>query len=228
MEKIGLSHCQWVIVKHSDTETLDGLPRPHFHLVANRVQPTNYKVVSDWRGYRRSEVAIRDLEKELGLIQVQLSWELERIAPSTGYKHKAKREGATDESIKIQLQQAIDTATFNNPTMPELIKKLKGFGVKAQVHFQSTGRVQGLTYEMDGITFSGTKIGKAYTFGGLQKYRGVTYNWHNCHFLMVSACGISLFYSDKNWPQVSIDLRMPFFGLRRHWMLSMFQGCIYD
>jgi hypothetical protein len=56
----------------------------------------------------------------------------------------------------------------------------------------------------------------------------VTYNWHNCHFLMVSACGISLFYSDKNWPQVSIDLRMPFFGLRRHWMLSMFQGCIYD
>jgi hypothetical protein len=43
------------------------------------------------------------------------------------------------------------------------------------VHFQSTGRVQGLTYSMDGITFSGTKLGKAYTFPGLQKYRGVSY-----------------------------------------------------
>ena len=120
-------------------------------------------------------MAIRELEKELGLIQVQPSWELERIAPSTGHKHKAKREGATDEPIKIQLQQAIDTAASGNPTMPELIRKLKGKGVKAILHFQSTGRVQGLTYELDGITFSGTQLGKAYTFPGLQKYRGVTY-----------------------------------------------------
>jgi hypothetical protein len=28
---------------------------------------------------------------------------------------------------------------------------------------------------MYGITFSGTKLGKAYTFPGLMKYRGVTY-----------------------------------------------------
>jgi hypothetical protein len=79
------------------------------------------------------------------------------------------------EPVKIQLQKAIDAAALDNPTMPELIQKLKRKGVKAQVHFQSTGRVQGLTYEMDGITFSGTKLGKAYTFPGLQKYRGVTY-----------------------------------------------------
>jgi hypothetical protein len=59
--------------------------------------------------------------------------------------------------------------------MPELLRKLKGQGVIAKVHFQSTGRVQGLTYSMDGITFSGTKLGKAYTFPGLMKYRGVSY-----------------------------------------------------
>jgi len=175
MEKIGFSNCQWVIVKHFDTETKEGLPRPHFHIVANRVKQTDYKVVRDWRDYRRSEVAIRELEKEFGLIEVQPSWEFDRIAPSTGCKQKAKPEQAINEQVLVQLQDSIDTAAFGNPTMPELIKKLKGFGVKAKVHFQSTGRVQGLTYEMDGITFSGTKLGKAYTFPGLQKYRGVTY-----------------------------------------------------
>jgi hypothetical protein len=184
MDKIGFSNCQWVIVKHSDTETNEGKPRPHFHIVANRVQPTDYRVISDWRDYRRSEVAIRELELEFGLIQVQPSWEFDRIAPSTGQKQKAKREGATDEQVKVQLQYAIDIAASGNPTMPELIQKLKDKGVKAQVHFQSTGRVQGLTYSMDGITFSGTKLGKAYTFGGLQKYRGVTYELDRDAFLL--------------------------------------------
>jgi hypothetical protein len=129
-------------------------------------------------------VAIRELELEFGLIQVQPSWEFDRIAPSTGQKQKAKREGATDEQVKVQLQYAIDIAASGNPTMPELIQKLKDKGVKAQVHFQSTGRVQGLTYSMDGITFSGTKLGKAYTFGGLQKYRGVTYEPDRDSFLL--------------------------------------------
>jgi hypothetical protein len=175
MDKIGLRNCQWILVRHTDTETEDGLPRPHFHIVANRVQQTDYKVVTAWRDYRRSEVAIRELEEEFGLIQVQPSWEFDRIAPSTGLQQKAKREQTTDESVKAKLQKAIDAATDDNPTMPELLRKLKGQGVIAKVHFQSTGRVQGLTYSMDGITFSGTKLGKAYTFPGLMKYRGVGY-----------------------------------------------------
>jgi len=175
MDRIGFAECQWVLVRHADTQTDDGKPRPHFHIVANRVKQTDYKVVRDWRDYRRSEVVIRELEQEFGLIEVQPSWEYERTAPSTGQFQKAKREGATDEPVKVQLQQAIDTAALSHPTMPELIRKLKDKGVKANVQFQSTGRVQGLTYEMDGITFSGTKLGKAYTFPGLQKYRGVSY-----------------------------------------------------
>jgi len=175
MDRIGFADCQWVLVRHADTQTDDGKLRPHFHIVANRVKITDYKVVTAWKDYRRSEIAIRELEKEFGLIEVEPSWEYERTAPSTGQLKQALREASTLEPVKIQLQKAIDAAALDSPTMPELIKKLKRKGVKAQVHFQSTGRVQGLTYEMDGITFSGTKLGKAYTFPGLQKYRGVTY-----------------------------------------------------
>ncbi|HEY9796726.1 MAG TPA: relaxase/mobilization nuclease domain-containing protein [Leptolyngbyaceae cyanobacterium] len=175
LDKIGVADCQWVMVRHSDTQTNDDRPRPHFHIVANRVKSTDYKVVKDWRDYRRSEIAIRELEQEFGLIQVQPSWEYDRTAQSSGQFQKSKREGATDESVKVRLQQAIDAAALDSPTMPELIRKLKDKGVEAKVQFQSTGRVQGLTYEMDGLTFSGTKLGKAYTFPGLMKYRGVSY-----------------------------------------------------
>jgi hypothetical protein len=175
LDKIGFGDCQWVLVRHADTQTDDGRPRPHFHIVANRVKSTDYKVVRDWRDYRRSEIAIRELEQEFGLIQVQPSWEYDRTAQSSGQFQKAKREGATDFSVKVRLQQAIDAAALDSPTMPELIRKLKDKGIKAKVQFQSTGRVQGLTYEMDGLTFSGTKLGKAYTFPGLMKYRGVSY-----------------------------------------------------
>lgn len=175
MEKIGFSDCQWIVVKHTDTETESGLSRPHFHIVANRVRQTDYKVVSAWRDWRRSEVAIRELELEFGLVQVKPSWEFDSFAPSNGQQQKDLREQLADEPVKVQLQRAIDMAAQGEPTMPEFIEKLKGKGIKAIVHFQSTGRVQGLTYELEGITFSGTKLGKAYTFPGIQRYRGVSY-----------------------------------------------------
>jgi hypothetical protein len=175
MDRIGFAECQWVLVRHADTQTDDGKPRPHFHIVANRVKQTDYKVVRDWRDYRRSEVAIRELEKEFGLIEVQPSWEYERTAPSYGQLKKAEREQSALEPVKIQLQKAIDAAALDSPTMLEFIIRLKKSGVEAKVNFQSTGRVQGLTYELNEIKFSGTQLGKAYTFPGIQKYKGVTY-----------------------------------------------------
>ena len=41
LDKIGFSDCQWVLVRHADTQTDDGRPRPHFHIVANRVKSTD-------------------------------------------------------------------------------------------------------------------------------------------------------------------------------------------
>lgn len=104
-------------------------------------------------------MAIRELEIEFGLIQVKPSWEFDSFAPSNGQQQKDLREQLADEPVKVQLQRAIDMAAQGEPTIPEFIGKLKGKGIKAIVHFQSTGRVQGLTYELEGITFSGTKLG---------------------------------------------------------------------
>ena len=45
-----------------------------------------------------------------------------------------------------------------------------------QVGLTRTGFSKGISYNLDGVALSGTQLGKAYTFSGLQKHRGVSYD----------------------------------------------------
>lgn len=174
MRLIGFGDCQWIAVKHTDTE-FEGKPRPHYHIVANRVRQTDHKVVTAWRDWRRSEVAIRELEQRFQITEIPASWDYERRNLPNGEWQRIRREQSKEMPVKIRLQELIDACTDKNPTMSEFLKRLKEVGVNGKIHFQSTGRVQGLTYELDGETYSGTKLGKAYTFNGIQKFKGVRY-----------------------------------------------------
>ncbi|MEL6139552.1 MAG: hypothetical protein AAFR42_19365, partial [Cyanobacteria bacterium J06628_6] len=77
--------------------------------------------------------------------------------------------------IREQLLTQIEQATADSPTMPELMNQLQQNGVTVRVGYTRTGKVKGISYALDGVAFSGTKLGRAYTFPGLQKYRGVRY-----------------------------------------------------
>lgn len=186
MEEISFGDCQWVLAGHDDTTTPQGQNRPHFHIIANRVRMTDALVVTAWLDWKRSEKALRKLEKEFGLIEVQPSLLIDKSAPSTGQQRRYKREKSEFEegerlsppsqSIKVQLQQAIDEQASLCPAMPELIARLNASGIEAQVVFTRTGKVKGITYSLNGVNFSGTQLGRAYTFPGLQKHRGISYD----------------------------------------------------
>lgn len=186
MDKIGFGDCQWVLVRHDDTKTLEGKERPHFHIIANRVRITDGKVVTAWRDWRRSEIALRALEQEFDLVRVQPSWEHDKSAASRGQTQRVNKEwkeleqGKRDKSpnlpIKVQLQNTIDQATIDHPTLPQLIERLQDAGVEVKVGYTRTGKVKGISYKRDEITFSGTQLGKAYTFPGLMKHQGVSYD----------------------------------------------------
>lgn len=177
---IGFEDCQWIAVKHTDT-TFKGKPRPHYHIVANRVRQNDHKVVTAWRDWKRSEVAIRELEQKFQITEVPASWDYERRNIPNGEWQKIRREQSEEMPVKIRLQELIDVCAQGNPGMAEFLKRLKDVGINGKIHFQSTGRVQGLTYELDGETYSGTKLGKAYTFNGIQKYKGVLYESDRNH-----------------------------------------------
>lgn len=187
MDRLGFRECQWVMAKHSDTETPDGETRPHYHIIANRVKISDNKVVPEWQDWKRTEKILRDLEKEFGMTEVSSSWEVERSAPSTGQQRRKNRERAEyeaglrssppDEPIKVVLQRGIDEAALNKITMPQLMARLQEeWGITAKVGVTRTGKIKGISYSKDGIHLSGTQLGKAYTFPGLQKYRGISYD----------------------------------------------------
>jgi hypothetical protein len=76
----------------------------------------------------------------------------------------------------VQLQDLIDEVTQDNLSMPEFVERLQQQAVEVQVGLTRTGFSKGISYNLDGVALSGTQLGKAYTFSGLQKHRGVSYD----------------------------------------------------
>ncbi len=165
---MGFTDCQYTVYRHSSRE------HDHVHIVASRVGIIDGKTVSDSWDYAKSETLIRELEKKYSLASVRPSRELDTRSPTTGEQRRFMRTG--EVALRVQLQELISSLTEDNPTMPQLIDRLKDRGVDVKVRFSDTGRIrEGISYELNGIPFSGTSLGAAYTFKGLQKHRGVIY-----------------------------------------------------
>ncbi|OUC15066.1 MAG: hypothetical protein B0A82_08800, partial [Alkalinema sp. CACIAM 70d] len=144
----------------------------HAHIVASRIRLDGTTVSDSW-DYRRSEAVIRQLEQEYGLRSLHSSQEKDCRSSTTGEQRLLARTG--EESVRVQLQRSLDQITRYSLTMPQLIEQLQQQGINVRVSNQQTDQIKGISYELKGIAFSGTHLGKAYTFTGLQKYRGVDY-----------------------------------------------------
>lgn len=162
---MGFDDNQYVIVRHVDRS------HDHIHIVASRIKLTGECVHDGW-DYRRSEELIRQLERDYQLEAAQSSWEKDRRSPTTGEWRQRQRTG--EDSVREKLQDYIDEAAADCPTMPQLINRLKNEGIDVRVGHTPTGN-HGISYQLDGIAISGTHLGREYTFPGLQKYKGVSY-----------------------------------------------------
>lgn len=169
LQSMGFDMNQYVVVRHTDRD------HDHAHIVASRVRLDGTTVSDSW-DYRRSEAAIRQLEQDYGLRSLHSSQEQDSRSPTTGEQRLLARTG--EESIRVQLQRSLDQATQSPVTMPQLIEQLQQNGISIRICDRQTGGVKGISYELNGIAFSGTHLGKAYTFQGLQRYRGVNYDSH--------------------------------------------------
>ncbi|WP_341731853.1 relaxase/mobilization nuclease domain-containing protein [Microcoleus sp. EPA2] len=167
MKTMGFDNNQYTVVKHSDTE------HDHIHIVASRIR-LDGSVVDDSWDYYKSQETIRQLEQDYNLEIVASSWEKDKRAPTTGEHRHLQSKG--NKSVRVQLQDLIDEVTLDNPSMPEFVERLQQQGVEVQVRLTRTGFSKGISYNLNGVAFSGTQLGKAYTFSGLQKHRSVSYD----------------------------------------------------
>lgn len=173
LKGMGLDNNQYVMTRHSDTE------HEHIHIVANRIQ-LDGKVTSDSQDFKRQDTLMRQIEKQLNLVQVEAAFGRDgkkvagRKAPTKGEIEEGIR--TEQPSTRQQLQQLCDTAAADCDSVTQYRDRLAAVGVEIVPSFQLEGaKLNGLTYQLDGVVMKGGDLGKAYSPVGLSK-KGVAYD----------------------------------------------------
>ncbi|MHC5748406.1 MAG: relaxase/mobilization nuclease domain-containing protein, partial [Nostoc sp.] len=179
MNAMGYTANQYAIYRHSDRN------HDHIHICASRISLDDGKITRDSWEYVRSEKIIRQLELEYGLQQTLNSKEKLSRAPSSGQQQRFEREQLEYEQgerntppqqpIKTQLIELIDRATVDKPTMPQLMERLQLLGIEMRHGLTRNAKSKGISYSWNDQKFSGTSLGPAYTFPGLQKHKEIDY-----------------------------------------------------
>lgn len=164
MEQMGMDpdNHQYVAIRHNDTD------KDHVHIIASRVGLDG----SLWYGQKdvfKAIGATQELEKKHDLT---LTPGLNGVQAERGLSkneiEKTLRTG--DAPTRAKLQEIISAATAKESHIFDFMDDLESQGVKvipAMSH--TTGRLNGLAYEMDGLKFSGRKLGGNYTWKNLQE-----------------------------------------------------------
>lgn len=163
LEKMGFHESQYVISRHTDTK------HQHIHILANRITMTG-DVVSDSMDYQRQEAVMRGQEKKYGLRSVTPSREVMRRALGKDEIERALRTGKAP--VKQRLQQLVDAALRDRPTLDVFTTRLKSAKVEIVLNQASTGTISGVSFQLDNIRMKGSDLGKGYTWKQLKK-RGV-------------------------------------------------------
>jgi len=167
LDGMGLNRNQYVITRHTDTD------HEHIHILANRIQFDGV-VTSDSHDYRRQEILMRAIERDLGLRQVAMSFETERRAATKGEIEEGLRTGRP--STRLQLQQLCDAAAKDCGDFATYAARLESAGVNlVPVTQLDDSKLSGLSYLLDGVVMKGSDLGKRYSPSGLAKY-GVSYD----------------------------------------------------
>lgn len=178
MEKMGFSeHHQRVYVLHDDK---DG---QHIHIVASRIG-LDGKLFLGKNENLISTKMISDLEKEFGLTPskeanyVPGTGKTKIVMPEKSKAGKAEQEKALrteTEPQRYKLHKLVDQALADKPTATQFVERLQASGVDVIPNIASTGKLNGFSFGMDGVYFSGSKLGAAYKYAQLEK-RGLTYD----------------------------------------------------
>ncbi|NWN92957.1 relaxase/mobilization nuclease domain-containing protein [Marinobacter adhaerens] len=165
LDGMGYDDNQYLVTRHTDTD------HDHIHIIANRIKHDG-GVVSDSHDYPRQERIMREVEQRYGLQATRSSHEA---------SHKALTKGEIEQAVRTQqepprqaLQRLVSEAAQGNPTASQFADRLAGAGVEVRANIASTGKMNGFSFGLDGQAYSGSKLGKGFTWKALQE-KGVSY-----------------------------------------------------
>lgn len=174
LDSMGHGDCPFFVTQHHDKEVVNGVQ--HWHIATSAIDLEGNRVNDSFSRLRLQRLA-RQLEQEMGLMPLDVAPDSQRRNLTTGECRRKERTGET--LPKETIWDEIDRTTHDNPTMAMLVTRLKARGV--EVHLRQASAPGdgpafiGISYAVDGHSFSGRRLGPAYSINGLQKHRQVEY-----------------------------------------------------
>ncbi|MCP3967033.1 MAG: relaxase/mobilization nuclease domain-containing protein [Lentisphaerae bacterium] len=157
---------QYVVIQHKDTEY------DHIHIIASRIGLDGEIWKGQWEA-RKAIQSTQKLEKEFGLSQTKGLEEkrTEKRLTSNEINMAARTKKAPTRAI---LQNHIAEALEDKPTTAVFLERMAISNIGVRPNIASTGRMSGISFELEGIKFKGSQLGKGYSWAGLQK-KGLDY-----------------------------------------------------
>jgi len=149
-----LNQNQFIVVKHNKNNHIHS----HFHVLANRVGYDG-KVVNDYYCKNRTARACDILELKYNLT-------IAREQEKKTYKDKIP----VKEKYKKKITENLNDALFQKKvgSFNELADVLSKNNIKMLLHKQSTGRVYGISFQVDKWKFKGSSINKKFSLKKIQ------------------------------------------------------------
>lgn len=154
MWRMGITNTQYIVCRHTDRE------HQHLHIVANRVD-NDGKTVSDSNDDVRNVTVCKVLTRKYGLHF------------SKGKMNVKRDRLRGKDKVKYQIYDAIKAALPHCNCWSDLCDKLAKQGI--EVHFKldrCNGKILGVSFTKNEISFSGSRIDRSMSFYKLDKLFG--------------------------------------------------------
>ena len=149
LEKMGYGDTQSLIVRHSDRQ------HPHLHLCINRIG-NDGKTISDRNEKYRSTKICRELTERYGLTIGEGKQEVNRL----------RLRG--EDKLRYEIFDTIKSILPQSQTWKDFVAGLEQQGITTRFKTKgNTDVVQGIIFEKDGCSFSGSKIDRTCSFSRL-------------------------------------------------------------
>ncbi|EKN6046454.1 relaxase/mobilization nuclease domain-containing protein, partial [Yersinia enterocolitica] len=144
----------------------------HIHIIASRIDVNGGKL---YLGKNENLISTRIISE----LEIAHNLTVTKTAPAIASKQPKRRKVSRNEQMlsertglpspKEDLQQIIDKSLTDKPNLETFIKRIGKAQVSWTANIASTGKMNGFSFEFNGITFKASQLGKSYSWANLQK-----------------------------------------------------------
>ena len=154
LHKMGYGDTQSLIVRHSDRQ------HPHLHICINRIG-NDGKTISDHNEKYRSTKICRELTERYGLT----------ISEGKQEVNRSRLRG--EDKLRYEIFDTIKSILPQSQTWKDFVAELEQQDITTRFKTKgNTNVVQGIIFEKDGCSFSGSKIDRSCSFSRLNAALG--------------------------------------------------------